>query len=85
MKTFKPQFYDLRQTVKISFVVTFDDHKKLKAEAKRAGMTLPDFCRKKLNVPTAAELKTMRTEREKEYKKRNLLLTKYLNSNETIN
>jgi hypothetical protein len=32
-KTFKPQFYDLRQTVKISIGVTFDDHEKLKADA----------------------------------------------------
>jgi hypothetical protein len=71
MKTFKPQFYDLRQTVKISFVVTFDDHKKLKAETKQAGMTLPDFCRKKLNIPSVDELKARRAEREKNYKKRN--------------
>jgi hypothetical protein len=70
-KTFKPQFYDLRQTVKISIGVTFDDHEKLKAEAKAAGLTLPDFIKTKLNIPTAGELKARRAEREKEYRKRN--------------
>jgi hypothetical protein len=70
-KKFKPQFFDLTQTVRVSFKVTFDDHQKLQADAKKAGLTLPDFIRKKLNIPTAAELKTMRAEREIKYRERN--------------
>jgi hypothetical protein len=70
-KKFRPQFFDLRATQKISFTVTFDDHKKLQHEAKREGLSLPDFIRKKLNIPTADELKARRAEREKEYRKRN--------------
>jgi hypothetical protein len=71
MKKFKPQFYDLRQTAKISIGVTFSDYKKLQADAKMAGMNVPDFIKRKLNIPTAGELKARRTEREKEYKNRN--------------
>jgi hypothetical protein len=70
-KTFKPQFFDLRQSRNISIGVTFDHHEKLKADAKEAGLTLADFIKTKLNIPTAAELKARRTEREREYKKRN--------------
>jgi hypothetical protein len=70
-KTFKPQFFDLRQTVKLSIGITADDHKKLQVEAKQEGLNLPDYCRKKLNLPLAGELKARRAQREEEYRKRN--------------
>jgi hypothetical protein len=73
-KTFKPQFFDLRQSRNISIGITADDHEKLKADAKQAGMTLADFIKTKLTIPTAAQLKAMRAEREKEYRERNPFL-----------
>lgn len=70
-KKFKPSFFDLRHTVKLNIGITADDLKKLKADAKEAGQTIPDYIRLKLNIPTVGELAARRAERLKEYKKRN--------------